>query len=167
MARQIDELTGTLAGDDRQGDGYLAQVCRLTMARMVAEKIVLPGRVLPDPEPGASGDLDDEDNGDENDKPGLVPRPATFAPFLGGRCSCGRTPDPSICTTPADMYACRLSRSGGRPGDRKNVLYRYVRLCSLILLASGIEPVRGYSGSGYSRPGAGGAGLLHQGPQAP
>ena len=24
----------------------------------------------------------------------LVPRPATFAPFFGGRCGCGRTPDP-------------------------------------------------------------------------
>lgn len=71
VARQIDDLTGTLAGDDRPGEGYLAQVRRLTMARMVAEEIILRDRVLPDPEPGASGDLDDEDNGDENDKPSL------------------------------------------------------------------------------------------------
>jgi hypothetical protein len=27
-----------------------------------------------------------------------VLQPATFAPFLGGRCGCGRTPDLSICS---------------------------------------------------------------------
>jgi hypothetical protein len=37
VARQIDELTDTLAGNDRPGEVSLAQVHRLTMARKMAE----------------------------------------------------------------------------------------------------------------------------------
>jgi tetratricopeptide (TPR) repeat protein len=41
VARQIDELADELAGTDRLGDGYLAQVGRLMAARAQAEEVVL------------------------------------------------------------------------------------------------------------------------------
>ena len=45
-ARQIDELTAELAGDDQPGEGYLAKAGRLTAARSQAEEIILPQQVL-------------------------------------------------------------------------------------------------------------------------
>ena len=61
VARQVDELTDTLAGDDRPGEGYLARVCRLTMARKMAEGIILHQLVLPNPEPVVGDDPMAED----------------------------------------------------------------------------------------------------------
>jgi hypothetical protein len=55
-ARQIEDLTLELAGDDQPGEEYLAKAGRLTAARSRAEEIVLPQRVLPAPEPETSGD---------------------------------------------------------------------------------------------------------------
>ena len=55
-ARQIEELTLELAGDDQPGEEYLAKAGRLTAARSRAEEIVLPQRVLPAPEPATSED---------------------------------------------------------------------------------------------------------------
>jgi hypothetical protein len=51
-ARQIDELTAELAGDDQPGEGYLAKAGRLTAAQGQAEEIILPQQVLLAPEPG-------------------------------------------------------------------------------------------------------------------
>ena len=58
-ARQIEELTLELAGDDQPGEEYLAKAGRLTAARSRAEEIVLPQRVLPAPEPQTSEDPED------------------------------------------------------------------------------------------------------------
>ena len=55
-ARQIDELTTELAGDDQPGEGYLAKAGRLTAARSQAEEIILPQQVLLAPEPEPSED---------------------------------------------------------------------------------------------------------------
>jgi hypothetical protein len=55
-ARQIDELTAELAGDDQPGEGYLAKAGRLTAARSQAEEIILPQQILLPPEPGMSED---------------------------------------------------------------------------------------------------------------
>jgi len=55
-ARQIEDLTLELAGDDQPGEEYLAKAGRLTAARSRAEEIVLPQRVLPAPEPETSED---------------------------------------------------------------------------------------------------------------
>jgi hypothetical protein len=52
VAAQVEELADYLAGEDRPGEGYLDQVARLFTARMVAEEIVLPQRVKPEPEDG-------------------------------------------------------------------------------------------------------------------
>jgi hypothetical protein len=41
IARQIDELSDEIAGDDPPGEGYLAKVGRLTAARYQAEEIVM------------------------------------------------------------------------------------------------------------------------------
>jgi hypothetical protein len=60
-ARQIDELTADLAGDDRPGEGYLAKAGRLTAARSQAEEIILPQQVLPPPEPETSQDPQEND----------------------------------------------------------------------------------------------------------
>jgi hypothetical protein len=49
-ARQVDELASQLAGDGRPGEGYLERAGRLTAARSQAEEIILPQRVLPQPE---------------------------------------------------------------------------------------------------------------------
>jgi hypothetical protein len=59
VAQRIEELTLDLAGDDQPGEEYLAKAGRLTAARSRAEEIVLPQRVLPAPEPEASGDPED------------------------------------------------------------------------------------------------------------
>ena len=59
VARQIDELTDELMDEIGQGESYLAQVGRLFAARAIAEELVLPQRVLPDPELAAD---DDQDN---------------------------------------------------------------------------------------------------------
>jgi hypothetical protein len=58
-ARQIEDLTAELAGDDRPGEEYLAKAGRLTAARSRAEEIVLPERVLLAPEPGTGEDPED------------------------------------------------------------------------------------------------------------
>ena len=60
-ARQIDELTAELAGDDQPGEGYLAKAGRLTTARSQAEEIILPQQVLLPPEPGISEDPEQSD----------------------------------------------------------------------------------------------------------
>jgi hypothetical protein len=56
VARQIDNLTDELVGEIRQNDTYLAHVGRLFAARAIAEELVLPQRVLPDPELAADDD---------------------------------------------------------------------------------------------------------------
>jgi len=68
-ARQIDELTADVAGDDQPGEGYLAKAGRLTAARSQAEEIILPQQVLLPPEPGTNEDPE------ENDRPGTTERP--------------------------------------------------------------------------------------------
>ena len=55
-ARQIDELTPELAGDDQPGEGYLAKAGRLAAARSQAEEIIFPQQILLPPEPGTSED---------------------------------------------------------------------------------------------------------------
>jgi hypothetical protein len=60
-ARQIDELTAELAGDDLPGEGYLAKAGRLTAARSQAEEIILPQQILLAPEPETSEDPEDND----------------------------------------------------------------------------------------------------------
>ena len=55
-ARQIDELTAELAGDDQPGEGHWAKAGRLTAARSQAEEIILPQQILLPPEPGTSED---------------------------------------------------------------------------------------------------------------
>jgi hypothetical protein len=60
-ARQIDELTAELAGDDQPREGYLAKAGRLTTARSQAEEIILPQQVLLPPEPGISEDPEQSD----------------------------------------------------------------------------------------------------------
>ena len=49
-ARQIDELTDQIAGDDPPGEGYLEKAGRLAAARSQAEEIILPQQVRPEPE---------------------------------------------------------------------------------------------------------------------
>jgi len=74
-ARQIDELTAELAGDDQPGEGYLAKAGRLTAARSQAEEIILPQQVLLPPEPGTSEDQ--EQNGIPsaiNERPLIIDR---------------------------------------------------------------------------------------------
>ena len=60
-ARQIDELTADLAGDDQPGEGYLAKAGRLAAARSQAEEIILPQQVLLPPEPETSEDPEEND----------------------------------------------------------------------------------------------------------
>jgi hypothetical protein len=61
-ARQIADLALDLAGDDPPGEGYLVKVGRLNMARLQAEEIVLPERILLTPEPAAA----QQDPGSQN-----------------------------------------------------------------------------------------------------
>jgi hypothetical protein len=58
VARQIDELTDELMDEIGQGESYLALVGRLFAARAIAEELVLPQRVLSDPELAADDDQD-------------------------------------------------------------------------------------------------------------
>ena len=58
VARQIDDLTDELVGEIRQSDSYLAHVGRLFAARAIAEELILPERVLPDPELAADNQHD-------------------------------------------------------------------------------------------------------------
>jgi hypothetical protein len=58
-ARQVEELADHAAGEDRPDAGYLDRVARLFTARTVAEEVILPQRVRPDPEPAATDDLVD------------------------------------------------------------------------------------------------------------
>lgn len=60
-ARQVDELSTELAGDDQPGDSYLAKAGRLTAARSQAEEIILPQQVLLAPEPETSEDPEEND----------------------------------------------------------------------------------------------------------
>jgi hypothetical protein len=60
-ARQIDELTTELAGDDQPGESYLAKAGRLTAARSQAEEIILPQQILLASEPQTSEDPQDND----------------------------------------------------------------------------------------------------------
>ena len=59
VARQIDDLTGELAGETGQGDSYLARVGQLVAARAIAEELILPQRVLPEAELAADDDQED------------------------------------------------------------------------------------------------------------
>jgi broad specificity phosphatase PhoE len=52
VAGQVEELAERLAGEDRPGEGYLAPLSRLFTARAVAEEIIVPQRVKPEPEAG-------------------------------------------------------------------------------------------------------------------
>jgi hypothetical protein len=66
-ARQIADLTLDLAGDDPPGEDYLVKVGRLNMARLQAEEIILPERILLPPEPAAGQDRDDQHPGDRSE----------------------------------------------------------------------------------------------------
>src|SRR5215472_9522277 len=67
VARQIEDLTQDLAGDDQPGEEYLAKAGRLTAARSQAEEIVLSERVLLAPEPETGEDR--EGNGQPQASP--------------------------------------------------------------------------------------------------
>ena len=54
--RQIEDLAEQIAGDGPPGEGYLERAGRLAAARSQAEEIVLPQRVLPEPEPEPAAD---------------------------------------------------------------------------------------------------------------
>jgi len=59
VAWQIDELADELMDEIGQGESYLAQVGRLFASRVIAEELVLPERVLLDPELAAENDQGD------------------------------------------------------------------------------------------------------------
>jgi hypothetical protein len=61
FAQQAGELADDMAGDDRPGEGYLAEAGRLTSARYQAEEIIRHEYGPPTPE--------DEDDGDECNEP--------------------------------------------------------------------------------------------------
>ena len=63
VARQIDDLTDELAGETGQGGSYLARVGQLVAARAIAEELILPQRILPEPELTADDENDQEDAG--------------------------------------------------------------------------------------------------------
>ena len=50
IAQRIDELAGHLAGDGQHGEGYLAKVARLTVARQHAQQWVLGEYLLLPPD---------------------------------------------------------------------------------------------------------------------
>jgi hypothetical protein len=56
VAAEIETVSVGLAGDDPPGEGYLAKLGRLQMARLQAEEQVLAERVLLPPEPAAGED---------------------------------------------------------------------------------------------------------------
>ena len=63
---QVDALAAAIAGDDPGGEGYLAKVGRLRMARFDAEGQILREMVLLPPEPGHPEAEDEEaDEADE------------------------------------------------------------------------------------------------------
>ncbi|MGH3219215.1 MAG: hypothetical protein ACRDPY_10985 [Streptosporangiaceae bacterium] len=69
-AQQIADLALDLAGDDPPGEEYLVKVGRLNMARLQAEEIVLPERILLRPESGADLDTTSpESSGTEEEIP--------------------------------------------------------------------------------------------------
>jgi hypothetical protein len=68
VARQIDDLTDKLVGEIRQADSYLAHVGRLSAVHAMAEELMLPQRVLPDPELAA----DEEDVPQKSDERPVV-----------------------------------------------------------------------------------------------
>ena len=72
-ARQIEDLTDELVDEIGQGEGYLAQVGRLFAARAIAEELILPQRVLPDPELAADDEQDDEP-AESGERPTVVDR---------------------------------------------------------------------------------------------
>lgn len=49
VSAEVDALADEIAGDDPPGEGYLAKVQRLTMARRTAEEFILPVLVRPEP----------------------------------------------------------------------------------------------------------------------
>ena len=51
MSERINELSQAMAGSDRPGEGFLAKLGRLNMARFDAESQVLREMALLDPEP--------------------------------------------------------------------------------------------------------------------
>lgn len=61
VARQIDNLTDELVGEIRQTDTYLVHVGRLFAVRAIAEELILPQRVLPDPELAVDDGQDDQE----------------------------------------------------------------------------------------------------------
>ena len=73
-ARQIDELTADLAGDDQPGEGYLVKAGRLAAARSRAEEIILPEQILLAPEPEASEDPEDDPAPAGGERPLIVDR---------------------------------------------------------------------------------------------
>ncbi len=73
IARQIDELTDQLAGDDPPGEGYPAKVGRLTAARCQAEEIVMHGYDLLTPDYEVDSDEDGEPAPDGG-RPAVVDR---------------------------------------------------------------------------------------------
>jgi hypothetical protein len=81
MAAQVEELADYLAGEDRPDEGYLDRVARLFTVRMVAEEIVLPQRVWPEPSPGRSRE--------RGDRQRALRRAGTGVPGPPG---CGRKP---------------------------------------------------------------------------
>ena len=60
-SERIEDLTMELAGDDPPGEGYMAKLGRLNMARIRAEEIVLPEMELLPPEPG----MEEDDQADD------------------------------------------------------------------------------------------------------
>jgi hypothetical protein len=62
VARQIDHLLDELAGEIGRGDSYLARVGQLLAARVIAEELILPQRVLPEAELAADGEQDDQED---------------------------------------------------------------------------------------------------------
>jgi hypothetical protein len=49
VSLEVDALADEIAGDDPPGEGYLAKVQRLTMAQLMAEEIILPDMIRPEP----------------------------------------------------------------------------------------------------------------------
>lgn len=55
ISQRVAELSQALAGSDRPGEGFLAKVGRLNMARFDAEATVLREMALLEPEPEIEG----------------------------------------------------------------------------------------------------------------
>ena len=76
VTRQIDDLTDDLAGEVKDSDSYLACVGRLFAARAIAEELILPQRVLPEPELEADHDQNDREDPQpvHGERPAVVDR---------------------------------------------------------------------------------------------